>query len=294
MILVIGGTGRIGSALVRRLKQTGVPVRAMVRDPVAAATKPGFDVETVAGDLDAPGSLDAALAGATSLFLLTTQSPRQREQELAAITAAGRAGVRYVVKVSASDAATGPDSPTPVGRAHAAAEAALKTSGMAWTILRPSAFMPVVLGPLFQQAGARGGFQLPLGSGRVAFVDVEDIARAAAWALTHPAEAAGRTLSVTGPESLGINDIADRFAAALGRPVKASSPPAFLARLVLGRRIADPFLRRHQLAMLDLMRSGGMSRVSPDLENATGEPGRSVADWLAAAAARPANGETSA
>ena len=294
MILVIGGTGRIGSALVRRLKQTGVPVRAMVRDPVVAATKPGFDVETVAGDLDAPGSLDAALAGATSLFLLTTQSPRQREQELAAIVAAGRAGVRHVVKVSASDAAIGPDSPTPVGRAHAAAEAALKASGMAWTILRPSAFMAVVLGPLFQQAGARGGFQLPLGSGRVAFVDVEDIARAAAWALTHPAEAAGRTLSVTGPESLGINDIGDRFAAALGRPVRASSPPAFLARLVLGRRIADPFLRRHQLAMLDLMRSGGMSRVSPDLENATGEPGRSVADWLAAGAARPANGETSA
>lgn len=277
MILVIGGTGRIGSALVRQLKASGVPTRALVR----ATPRAGFQVETVTGDLDAPDSLDAAMAGATSLFLLTTQSPRQQARELAAIAAAARADVRHVVKVSASDAATGPDSPTPVGRAHAAAEVALKASGMAWTLLRPNAFMPVVLGPLFQQAGATGRFQLPLGSGRVAFVDVEDIARAAAWALTHPAEAAGRVLSITGPESLGLADIADRFAAALGRPVKASSPPAFLARMILGRRIADPFLRRHQLAMLDLMRSGGMSGVSPDLENATGERGRTVADWLA-------------
>lgn len=284
MILVIGGTGRIGSALVRQLTVGGVPVRAMVRKPTPVAANADIAVDTVVGDLDAPDSLDAAMTGVTSLFLLTTQSPRQQTQELAVIAAAIRAGVRHVVKVSASDAATGPDSPTPVGRAHAAAEAALKASGMTWTILRPSAFMPVALGPLFQQAGVAGGFQFPLGSGRVAFVDVEDIARAAAWALTHPIEAAGRTLSVTGPESLGLRDIADRFAAALGRPVKASSPPAFLARLVLGRRIADPFLRRHQLAMLDLMRSGGLSRVSPDLQNATGEPGRSVADWLACGA----------
>lgn len=286
MILVIGGTGRIGSALVRQLTASGVPARAMVRDPAAAGARPDVDIERVVGDLDAPESLAAAMTGATSLFLLTTQSPRQREQELAAIAAAVRVGVRHVVKVSASDAATGPDSPTPVGRAHAAAEAALKASGMTWTILRPGAFMAVVLEPLFQQARATGRFQLPLGSAQVAFVDVEDIARAAVWALTHPA-AAGRTLSVTGPESLGLRDIADRFAAALGRPVKASSPPAFLARLVLGRRIADPFLRRHQLAMLDLMRSGRMSGVSPDLENATGKPGRSVADWLATTLDQP-------
>lgn len=280
MILVIGGTGRIGSSLVRQLTAGGVPVRAMVRNPTTIVHGADIAVDTVAGDLDAPDSLDAAMAGVTSLFLLTTQSPRQNAQELAVIAAAVRAGVRHVVKVSASDAATRPDSPTPVGRAHAAAETALKASGMTWTILRPSAFMPVVLGPLLQQARVTGGFQLPLGPGRVAFVDVEDIARAAAWALTHPAQAAGRTLSVTGPESLGLRDIADRFAVALGRPVKASSPPAFLARLVLGRRIADPFLRRHQLAMLDLMRSGGLSKVSPDLEDATGEPGRSVAAWL--------------
>lgn len=281
MITVIGGTGRIGSALVRRLKVAGAPVRAMVRDPAAVAGSARFDIELVAGDLDIPESLDAALAGATSMFLLTTQSPRQREQELTAIAAAARAGVDHVVKVSASAAATSPVSPTPVGRAHAAAEAALKAAGPAWTILRPSAFMPVVLGPLYDQARATGAFQLPLGSSRVVFIDVEDIARAAAWALGDPGKAAGRTLTLTGPESLGLRDIAERFSTALGREVRASSPPVLLARMVLGRRIPDPFLRRHQLAMLDLMRSGGMAGVSPDLETTTGAAGRSLADWLA-------------
>lgn len=277
MILVIGGTGRIGAGLVDQLVQARTPARMLVRDPARARA----GLEAVRGDLDDTESLSPAMAGIRSVFLLTTQSPRQLTQEQAVIAAARAAGVAHVVKVSASDAATRPDSASPVGQMHARSEAGLKASGMAWTLLRPSAFMQVALAPAWRQAAATGSFQFPLGGGRVAFVDVADIARAGAWALTNPDASAGRTLSITGPEALGLSDLAVRFAGALGRPVKAASPPRWLSRIILGRRIADPFLRRHQLALLDLMRAGGLGTVSPDLETVTGRPARSVADWLA-------------
>ncbi|MFZ5670715.1 MAG: NAD(P)H-binding protein [Pseudomonadota bacterium] len=280
MIIVTGGTGRIGSHVVRGLLAQGRPTRVLARRPDAARAQLPDGTEVVEADLDRPETLDAAMAGASSLFLLTTQSPRQAGQERAALDAAARAGVGHVVKVSASDAATGPDSPTPVGRAHAASEAALKATGMAWTILRPSAFMQVALTPLLEQARTTGRLQFPIGSARVAFVDVADIARAGVWALTHRTQAAGRTLSVTGPEALGLLDLADRFTARPSRPVAAASPPAWLAALVLARRIRDPFLRRHQLALLGLMRKGELATVSRDLEDATGSPGRTVAAWL--------------
>lgn len=281
MILVIGGTGRIGSGVVKQLAAAGQPVRLLARRPEAALAAAGPGTDIVAGDLDAPRSLTPAFAGARSVFLLTTQSPRQAQQEMTAITAARAAGVRQIVKVSAGNAATGADSPTPVGRAHAAAETALKASGLDWTILRPSAFMQVALEPLLDQARSTGRLILPLGAAKVAFIDVDDIARAAVWALTHPALATGRTLVLTGPEALGLPELGARFSAALDRPVKAVSPPMLLVRLMLNRRIADPFLRRHQLALLGLMRAGRLAQVSTDLEAMTGSAGRPVADWLA-------------
>lgn len=280
MILVIGGTGRIGSRVVQQLAALGLPVRVLARRPQAALALPA-GVEAAAGDLDQPGSLPAAFAGVSSVFLLTTQSPRQEAQERAAIAAARAAGVAHVVKVSTGDAATALDSPTPVGRAHAAAEAALKASGLSWTILRPSAFMQVALEPLLDGARDSGRLLLPLGKARVAFIDVDDIARAAVWALTHPQAAANRTLVLTGPEALGLPELARLLSLAVGRPVKAVSPPMLLVRMIIGRRITDPFLRRHQLALLGLMRAGRLAEVSPDLALTTGQAGRSVAQWLA-------------
>jgi uncharacterized protein YbjT (DUF2867 family) len=280
MILVIGGTGRIGSRVVQQLAALGLPVRVLARRPQAALALPA-GVEAAAGDLDQPGSLPAAFAGVSSVFLLTTQSPRQEAQERAAIAAARAAGVAHVVKVSAGDAATALDSPTPVGRAHAAAEAALKASGLSWTILRPSAFMQVALEPLLDGARDSGRLLLPLGAAKVAFIDVDDIARAAVWALTHPQAAANRTLVLTGPEALGLPELARMVSQAVGRPVKAVSPPMLLVRMIIGRRITDPFLRRHQLALLGLMRAGRLAAVSPDLTETTGQAGRSVAAWLA-------------
>src|SRR3954454_3496449 len=69
-VLVTGATGRVGRLVVDELIGAGVPVRALTRRR-AAANLPAA-VEVVEGDLTIPESLDAALVGASAVFLVWT------------------------------------------------------------------------------------------------------------------------------------------------------------------------------------------------------------------------------
>jgi uncharacterized protein YbjT (DUF2867 family) len=72
-VLVIGATGRIGRAVVSELRRVGAPVRALSRRPVTGAFTQGVD--SVAGDLTVPESLDAALRDVRVVFLVWTAGP---------------------------------------------------------------------------------------------------------------------------------------------------------------------------------------------------------------------------
>src|SRR5258708_36623952 len=73
-VLVTGGAGRVGSAVVDLLVDAGVPVRVLTRRSEAAAMLPA-NVEVVTGDLTVPESLDAALRGVGAVFLVWTAPP---------------------------------------------------------------------------------------------------------------------------------------------------------------------------------------------------------------------------
>jgi uncharacterized protein YbjT (DUF2867 family) len=64
VILIAGGTGRLGTALVTRLTGRGLPVRVLTRDPARAAHLTGQPVEVVTGDVRDRASLAAAVRGA--------------------------------------------------------------------------------------------------------------------------------------------------------------------------------------------------------------------------------------
>ena len=70
MILVTGGTGMVGSEIVRLLSQQGVVARALVRNPSKAKEQLG--ITWVAGDLSKPETLTTAFAGAQTLFLISS------------------------------------------------------------------------------------------------------------------------------------------------------------------------------------------------------------------------------
>src|SRR5918992_2331370 len=181
MILITGATGRIGGATLKYLSRGGVALRALVRSPdkVASVAAPG--VETVTGDLAEPRSLDAALEGVDAALLVSPLDPQQVALQGNFIEAAKRAGRVHVVKISGLGTAL--DSPVRSGRWHAQTEKYVEDSGLPFTHLRPPFFMQNILrfAPTIR---ASGEFVGSLGQGKVAMIDVDDIAAVAATALT--------------------------------------------------------------------------------------------------------------
>jgi uncharacterized protein YbjT (DUF2867 family) len=147
-MLVIGGTGTLGTRVVRRLVAAGVPVRVMTRDRARSDAVRAVGAQPVEGDLTDARSLDAACAGEDRVLLAAhgfIGRGRYASENVdgaghrALIDAARRAGVGRLVYVSALGAA--PDHPVDFFRTKFATEQYLAASGLAHVILRPSAFM---------------------------------------------------------------------------------------------------------------------------------------------------------
>src|SRR3954465_12238889 len=144
MLLLTGATGRVGSALLRRLTERREPVRAMVRDP----RRLGPDrvrVQIALGDLGDPPSFRNALRGVRTVVHLAAAIRDQRTgsiEELNGIAtwrmvqAAERAGVEHFVFTSALNATS--HDRTRFLRAKALAEGAVRGSDLRHTILAPS------------------------------------------------------------------------------------------------------------------------------------------------------------
>src|SRR5690349_4074750 len=144
MILITGGTGTSGQPIVQALLDRGERVRALSRDPEKAAKTLGDDVEIARGDFSDPASLEAAMDDVDRAMLIVASLPDQSAMESAFIDAAKRSGVEHIVKFSAVGADV--KSPMRFMRGHGEAEAKLKSSGIAWTMLQPTFFLQSILG----------------------------------------------------------------------------------------------------------------------------------------------------
>lgn len=215
MILVTGATGSNGTEVVKRLATRNVQVRAMVRDRNRANDIAAPNIEVVEGDFDRPNTLLTALTGVERAFLLTNSSERAEAQQIAFIDAARHSGVKHIVKLSqfAADAS----SPVRFLRYHAAVEAALRASGMAYTFLRPNLFMQGLLN-FRSTIASQSAFYAAVGNAKVSVVDVRDIAEVAVAALTETGHE-GKIYDLTGPQALTHAEMADRLSAAIGRRI---------------------------------------------------------------------------
>jgi uncharacterized protein YbjT (DUF2867 family) len=228
MILITGGTGTSGQPIVQGLLDRGERVRALSRDPEKAARTLGDDVEIARGNFSDPASLEAAMEGVDRAMLIVASLPDQPAMESAFIDAAGRAGVGYIVKFSVIR----PDvnSPMRFMRGHAQAEAKLKSSGIAWTMLRPTFFLQNLLG--LAHSAKRGTIHMDAGDGQTPFVDTRDIAAVAVTALTERGHE-GKTYEITGPRAVGMADVAREISAVSGREVKYVNVPPEAAKQAL-------------------------------------------------------------
>lgn len=212
MILVLGATGTVGRKVVKRLLAKGVPVRAAwhTRPLAPAGTEP------VKVDLRSAGDLRQALRGVDRLFLLTPDAPDQREIQLRIVNDAVQSGMERIVLLSVLGAETDSFS---YAHIHRAAETTLETSGVAYTILRPNAFMQNFTSFYRQQIETTGCLRLPCGDARVSHISAHDVAVVAAEVLCTDGHE-GRAYDLTGPEALSFREAMDLVARADGRRLK--------------------------------------------------------------------------
>ena len=223
MILVTGATGNNGLEILKRLASQNVQARAMVRDASGTRERArnrakaiaDLGIEMVKADFDRPETLPSALAGVDQAFLVTNSSERAEAQQLAFVDAAQQSGVKHIVKLSqfAADAR----SPVRFLRYHAAVEAAIQVSGMAYTFLRPNLFMQGLLN-FRSMIATQNAFYAAAGQAKVSMVDVRDIADVAVAALTRPGHE-GKIYDLTGSQALTHTEMAERLSAVLGRQI---------------------------------------------------------------------------
>jgi uncharacterized protein YbjT (DUF2867 family) len=231
MILITGANGLAGSAVIREFARQQSPVRALVRSREKAQALAGLPaVELVEGDMVRPETLAGALSGVDRVLLISSPNQQMVETQSAFIDNAKRAGVRHIVKFSGLNASL--DSPFIFNRMHAEIERHLERSGVNWTHLRPSQFMPVYLREV-PTIVAQSVLFLPLEDAKLAPVDTEDIAKAA-FALLHTPGHEGKRYEMTGPEALSMTEVAEQISNAIGRTVRyVNVPPAQRSQALL-------------------------------------------------------------
>lgn len=232
MDLVAGATGILGREICRRLRELGRDVRAVHRptsDPRAVEALRALGVELVAADLSDPGSLYAACRGAETVLSTATVVARSEgtsdddvRGHLNLIEAALRCGVRHIVFVSVTGNRT---EATPLVAGKRAVERDLLYSGLAFTILRPSAFQEVWLGPTtgFDYANAKVTI-FGTGEAPISYISLFDVAEFAVLSVLDT-RARNRILEIGGPRPVAPLEAVRIFESLSGRTFEIEHVP---------------------------------------------------------------------
>lgn len=213
-ILVLGGTGTVGSQVVRELMEAGAEVSVLTRNEENAAKLP-TGVKSEIGDLREPATIRTIFNGKDGVFLLNAVSQTETNEGLMAVNGLTAAGVKKVVYISVPNIEDAPH--LPHFGSKMPIEYAIKKSGVPFTILRPNNFYQndywfkdVITG--------YGVYPQPLGGAGVSRVDVRDIAEAARAAFMGDGQN-GESYHLAGPEALTGLRTAEIWSEALGKPV---------------------------------------------------------------------------
>ncbi|MEU4419696.1 hypothetical protein AB0F81_03660 [Actinoplanes sp. NPDC024001] len=249
VVLITGARGKTGREVARQLEQTPVTVRA-------GSSRPGN--ATVHFDWDDPATWPAAVDGADAIYLMRPDLPAAPDL------------VGQLVKLN-------PDAHIVLLSEQRAelqdwagqVEEAVTSQAAGWTLLRPSWFQQVLTDPRFYRDRIRADGVLSLASGGapIAWIDTRDIAAVAVAALLAPGDHHGRTYTLTGPEALTVQAVADQLSQRLGRPVRAVDPDPQEEI-----RDLDPWLAGILTDLYSRVRRSDFAEVTTTVEQITGRP----------------------
>lgn len=291
-ILVTGAAGNTGREVLAALARHALPARAAVRavkddperaaknDPARAAqptAEHAADVERVAFDFHDPATWTPALTGCRAVFLLRPPAIADtRNTLLPFIDAARAAGAAQIVFLSVAGAGTNKLVP------HHAVEAYLTAGPAPYTLLRPGFFAQNLQDAYQRDIAEDDRLYVPAGRGRVAFVDLRDVAEVAARAFAEPPAHDRRAYTLTGPEAIDFTTVAALLTEALGRPIRyeAASIIGYLRHL---RRRGLAWSHAAVQTILHVgLRFGQAEAVDPTLAALIGRPGHRLRDYIEA------------
>lgn len=272
MIIVTGGSGRLGSQIVEKLldRVPAASVGISVRDVDKATHLASLGVRVRAGDFTDPTTLDHAFEDADQVLVVSAaiRGPGAAEANRAAIRAAVRAGSSRVLYTSHQ--AASPHSLFAAQPQHAATEAFLAQQSVAWTALRHG-FYASTLEIYVPDALETGALRLP-DDGPFSWTAHADLAEVDAVALARPDALDGVSPPLTAPEKLDFADIAGILSNLTGREIKrvVVDDEEWKASAIK-RGLPDP-VAEFTLGMFRAARRGEFASTDPTLENLLGRP----------------------
>ncbi len=282
-LLVTGASGRLGRRVVELLLGSHAgSIVAATRNPDRLKDLAARGLEVRFADFDDPASLGPAFAGVERMLLISTNEitrPGQKQiQHRNAISAAEKAGVKYVIYTSGPDLQ--PGNPYLLAQDDVATEEALVQSRLGWTILRHNWYTDLLL-PRLTKAAAKGTFMTTEGDSGAAYVTREDCARADA-ALLASSETRNQTLDITGPAIVTNAELAALVGRVVGRPVKqlVVSPDTYKSGLVMAG--VSETLQAIMTSSDVAIAQGYFAVVSNAVKELTGQAPRSVEAFLMA------------
>jgi uncharacterized protein YbjT (DUF2867 family) len=241
-IFVTGGTGFTGSRVVPLLLKNGFEVRCLYRASSDRSPLAGLDIDWALGDVSDPQSLTSAMQGTDALVNIASLGFGHVDS---IIRAAKDAGIQRAVFISTTAIFTQLNAPS--RKVRVAAELAIETSGLKYTILRPTMiygsprdrnmwrlikFMRV--SPIVPIFGDGKYLQQPI------FVD--DVAAAVVGCLKSDITI-GRGYNIAGAHPLTYNEVIDTIAKAMNKRVWKIHVPSkpVVSLLKLFEKIRIPF-----------------------------------------------------
>lgn len=226
MILVTGGTGFVGSHLIKRLRQEGVPVRAVVRNPDKAQALKDLGVDVVKGDMSDTASLEKSTTGVERVIHLVgiiQEAPGATFEGVHVdgtrnlLEAAKKSGVRHFFYQSALG--TRPNAKSEYHKTKWAAEELVRARGLPYTILRPSLIYGdgdqftlrlsemIRLSPLLPVIGS--------GKSKIQPIFIDDVATCILKAVTSDC-CLNEIYEIGGPDQLSYEEVTVAIADAMG------------------------------------------------------------------------------
>jgi len=233
-VLVVGATGVLGMEICRQLREENKQVRALVRitsDPAKVDALKQSGVETVTGDMKDPSSLGNAFRNVSSVISTATSTiSRQEGDSIESVDEAGQinvvqaatdAGVQHFVFISFSEM----PGIFPLQNAKRKVEKKLMESGMDYTILRPTMFMEIWLGPAlgFDFNNSKATIYGE-GNNKSCWIALKDVASFAVASLKYPA-AINTIMDLGGPEALSPFEVVKIFEQETGQPFNLQHVP---------------------------------------------------------------------